>query len=298
MSSDEHYELYKYAPSLALALTFLALFLLSTLLHTYQLLRTRVWYLLPLLIGGFCEWIGYIGRAVSARETSPSYTLGPYIIQSLLLLIAPIFFAASIYMELGHIILLANGEAHSPIRKRFLTVTFVMGDVFSFMVQSTGAGILTKKGEAHAAATGKWIIIGGLAIQLLFFGVFMVVGMVFHTRVNRNPTGRSESPNVPWRKHMWTLYATSLLIMIRSVFRLVEYVQGTEGYLMRNEVWLYVFDAVLMLLTMVALNVVHPSEVKGLLRGRKAMRWLVLTQEMKKAEESDGVKAGKEGGGS
>jgi hypothetical protein len=59
-------------------------------------------------------------------------------VQSLLLLLAPALFAASIYMVLGRIILLTDGEAHSLIRARWLTKLFVMGDVLSFLGQSAG----------------------------------------------------------------------------------------------------------------------------------------------------------------
>lgn len=58
--------------------------------------------------------------------------------QAMALLIAPALFAASIYMSLGRIILLVDGEAHSIIRKKWLTKIFVTGDVLSFCMQSAG----------------------------------------------------------------------------------------------------------------------------------------------------------------
>jgi hypothetical protein len=54
------------------------------------------------------------------------------------LLLAPAFFAASIYMVLGRLILLVDGEAHSIIRAKWLTKVFVLGDVVSFLTQSAG----------------------------------------------------------------------------------------------------------------------------------------------------------------
>lgn len=51
-----------------------------------------------------------------------------------------------------------------------------------------------------------------------------------------------------WQKVMMMLYAVSALIMIRSVFRVIEYIMGTDGYLLRKEWPLYIFDALLMLL--------------------------------------------------
>lgn len=83
------------------------------------------------------ELIGYIGRAASAEQT-PNWTLGPYIVQSILLLIAPALFAASIYMGLGRIILLVDGEDRSLVKKKWLTKLFVIGDILSFQVQASG----------------------------------------------------------------------------------------------------------------------------------------------------------------
>lgn len=62
--------------------------------------------------------------------------------QSLLILLAPALFAASIYMVLGRIILLTDGESSSIIRARWLTKIFVAGDVLSFLVQSGGGSFL------------------------------------------------------------------------------------------------------------------------------------------------------------
>jgi hypothetical protein len=74
---------------------------------------------------------------MSANQ-SPNWTIGPYIIQSTLLLIAPALFAASIYMELGRVIVLVRGEKFSLIRVRWLTKIFVGGDVLSFLMQASG----------------------------------------------------------------------------------------------------------------------------------------------------------------
>ena len=64
-----------------------------------------------------------------------------------------------------------------------------------------------------------------------------------------------------WQKHLYALYVASMLILVRSVFRVIEYVMGNNGYLLKKEVFLYTFDAVLMFLCMVWLNIVHPGEI-------------------------------------
>lgn len=58
--------------------------------------------------------------------------------QSALILIAPAFFAASIYMTLGRIIFMLDAEKCSLIRLRWLTKIFVAGDVLSFLMQASG----------------------------------------------------------------------------------------------------------------------------------------------------------------
>jgi len=62
----------------------------------------------------------------------------PYVVQTLLLLISPALFAASIYMILGRIIIITDGERHSPIKSAWLTKIFVVGDVASFILQGAG----------------------------------------------------------------------------------------------------------------------------------------------------------------
>lgn len=97
-----------------------------------------------------------------------------------------------------------------------------------------------------------------------------MVAVLFHRRMLRAPTERVRlNPGMPWQKHLYTLYGTSFVIWVRSIFRLIEFGQGRDGYLMSTEVYLYIFDALLMFTIMVWLAIVHPSEVYALLKGGK-----------------------------
>lgn len=58
--------------------------------------------------------------------------------QSALILIAPAFLAASIYMTLGRIIEMLDAERSSMIKLKWLTKIFVAGDVLSFLMQASG----------------------------------------------------------------------------------------------------------------------------------------------------------------
>lgn len=81
--------------------------------------------------------VGYAARVVSNRQ-APDPTIGPYIISTLFVLVAPALFAASIYMLLGRIIISVDGESLSLIKRRWLTKVFVTSDVVTFFVQLGG----------------------------------------------------------------------------------------------------------------------------------------------------------------
>ncbi|KAH7217243.1 related to RTM1 protein [Fusarium oxysporum] len=263
----EEFRLYHYDPTVVGAVIFTILFLATTLLHSWQLIRGRSWFVIPLTLGGFFQVVGYAARAKSGNE-SPNWTLGPYIIQSILLLVAPALYAATIYMELGRIVLMIDGEGRVLISKKWMTKVFVTGDVLSFILQAGGGGYQAS-GTIEALRGGAKVIIGGLFVQLLFFGVFIVIAMAFHRAISANPTARSSS-GLPWQKHMLALYIGSFLIMVRSIFRAAEYLQGFNGYLLRHEAYLYIFDACLMFFVMVLFNWFHPSEITEILNERGA----------------------------
>ncbi|KAG5655304.1 hypothetical protein KAF25_010456 [Fusarium avenaceum] len=251
---------YNYEPSLPAAAAFVIIFTTTALVHMWQMFRHRTWYFIPFLIGCLFEAFGYAGRALSAHE-SPDYTKNPYIMQSILLLLGPALLAASIYMILGRLIVLLDAGHLSLIRTKWLTKVFVLGDVLSFLAQSGGGGMLATATSKESVEKGENMIVGGLLVQIVFFGFFMIVTVVFHMRIRSRPTSRSLVLNTPWEKLICILYASSLFILVRSVFRVAEYVLGKEGALQAEEYWIYIFDATLMSFVAILLNIFHPSQV-------------------------------------
>ncbi|KAI9648574.1 hypothetical protein NHQ30_003211 [Ciborinia camelliae] len=258
----EKYMFYHYNPSSAAAIAAFALFGLSAIFHAYQLISKRTWYFIPFVIGGLFETVGYVGRFISSRQNYGDWTLLPYIIQSLFILLAPAFFAASIYMVLGRIIGLTQGEKYSLIRARWLTKIFVGGDVLSFLMQAGGGGMMASAKTPSAVHTSELILTGGLIVQVLFFGFFIVTAGFFHFRITRGQGGAGPSASaVPWQQYLSILYVASTFIMIRSIFRIIEYVQGNNGYLLSKEMFIYIFDASLMFLVVIIFNLRHPSAI-------------------------------------
>jgi len=189
--------------------------------------------------------IGYGTRVFSHYHTNE---IAPYAVQSCFILLAPVLYAASIYMVLGRLVRGVHGERFSIVRPTRMTKLFVFGDILALNVQGNGAGLTANEKYRQL---GEYLVIGGLFIQLIVFGFFVVAAFVFHMRMRRNIAKESESkpnclPNIPWRQGLKMLYACSALIMVRSVFRVIEYVMGTDGYLLSTEWPMYVFDGVLM----------------------------------------------------
>ncbi|KAJ4155165.1 hypothetical protein LMH87_000422 [Akanthomyces muscarius] len=239
------YYLWDYVPSMPAAIVAIVLFGILTSGVVWRSVSTRTRFAIPFAVGGLFELIGYIARAAAPDKTD---NLILFIIQSVFILVAPALFAASIYMVLSRVARSVHGERHLVIPPRWLTRVFVLGDVFSFLVQSSGGGLMAS--SSFSRTTAQNIILAGLIIQIVLFGLFAVTTVLFHVRMRRWPSAASAAGSVPWQRILFMLYAASVLIMVRSVFRVVEYVMGKDGYLLTHEWTLYVFDALLMVLTM------------------------------------------------
>lgn len=115
--------------------------------------------------------------------------------------------------------------------------------------------------SAGSMNMGKKLVVGGLFIQIIFFGIFVFSSFLFHMRINRTPTTTSEA--VSWKKYIYALYASSVLILIRSIFRVILFADGNDSVLNKNEAFVYVFDGLLMLAVLVIFNAVHPGQIIG-----------------------------------
>ncbi|KAL8713179.1 MAG: hypothetical protein Q9220_002700 [cf. Caloplaca sp. 1 TL-2023] len=204
------------------------------------------------------ELVGYVGRAIGHQH--PTSTPA-FIVQSVLILIAPAVFAATIYMTLGRLIRATQAESYSVIRVNWLTKCFVLGDVFTFFVQGGGGGILAST-DPDKVKLGQNIILGGLFLQILLFGLFILVSIIFHVRLRKQPTQQSYAPGLRWQKMLMVLYAVSAIIMVRNIFRVVEYIGGRNGPLLRVEWPAYVFDALLMAATMAVWFLGYPTLIR------------------------------------
>ncbi len=203
------------------------------------------------------EFVGYATRASAHDKTGK---LMPYAIQSMMILLAPVLFAASVYMTLGRVVRAVKGEKNSVIGPDWLTKLFVTGDILSLAVQGGGGGMMI---VSDLAKIGQGIVVAGLVVQIVIFGVFCFTAAHFHRRMRRDPMAAYIPVELKWEQTLQMLYAVSALVMARSVFRVVEFILGNDGYLLSTEWPNYVFDAVPMLFAMVIFWRWWPSMVSS-----------------------------------
>ena len=143
-------------------------------------------------------------------------------------------------------------------------------------------------GDITSIDMGQKLVVGGLFVQVVFFGLFVIAAALFHVRMRKMPTERSEE--LPWwTRHMMSLYVVSMLIFGRSIVRVVEYLQGFNGYVCRfgyeeriadcearyimgHEAFIYVFDAMLMFIAVSVMAYFHPGDVAKEVRAAKGGR--------------------------
>ncbi|KAH6976659.1 RTA1 like protein-domain-containing protein [Ilyonectria destructans] len=259
MAEPEKENLFPYTPSEALTLLAAGLFGVSAILHLVVMIGKRTWFYMALVVGSFMMTGGYVSRFLSAK--SPD-NIGLYIAQSILILLPPSLYAATIYMIYGRIVHYVNAPEASVIRPTRVTKIFVAGDVLAFQVQGAGGGLM---GKAENADLGKKILLVGLFAQLLFFGFFLVIAIIFDRRMVKS----AKLYSVPrhgkhgWRKLLMLLLVAAVIIIARCVYRMIEVGGGHDGYLMTHEWVMYVFDGAPMLVVQALFHFVHAGDVFG-----------------------------------
>lgn len=200
--------------------------------------------------------IGYIFRYISIQ--SP-HDLGPYVVQTLLIILPPSLYAATIYMIYGRVVRLVDAAHLSLIRPTWVTKIFVASDAIAFIVQASGGAMLTMDGKE---AMGKNILLTGLYVQLASFGFFLAISTTFYYRVRTS--GMPRRPN--YGRYHWTtmlkvLYFAAGLIISRCIFRIIEFSADEGDAIQTNEVFAYCLDAVPMLVVQTVFHICHGGMV-------------------------------------
>ncbi|RPD82510.1 RTA1-domain-containing protein [Lentinus tigrinus ALCF2SS1-7] len=265
-STDDNQNLYGYTPTRSVCIIFVILYAVSTLLHGYQSVRSRALWLLPtVVLAGTAEVVGWVARTKSSYD--PLQRM-PFVIQTSILVLAPTPFVAALFIGFGRITG-RLGAQYSRLSPALYSKIFLTADIVSLFVQGGGGGIASSgSNDADKVRLGSNIIIAGLVVQLFSMSVFcFFMGEYVWRRINDRPFHKLAYSEAAERnrmdRHMKMLLAgitiSTVLIYIRSIYRIIEFADGFDGSIAHTQVLFNVFDGMLVTLAMYTLNFMHPG---------------------------------------
>lgn len=156
--------LYGYTPSLEWNAFFAAFFGLCCIIQIGQGIRWKTWtYMIGVGLGCLAECVGYIGRIM--MHNNPYDDLG-FQLQIVLLIFAPAFLAAGIYLTLKHLVI-NFGADWSRLRPSWYTYVFIACDVSSLALQSAGGGLAATADTESTRDLGTNLMIAGIIWQVV-----------------------------------------------------------------------------------------------------------------------------------
>ncbi|KIW71427.1 hypothetical protein PV04_03596 [Phialophora macrospora] len=252
---------YNYPPSFAAAVFFLIVFAAVLAVNVFQFFWHRAWFWWVMIFAVTLEFVGYLTRAMSIKDLD---NRGLFIIQTVVILVAPAVMAAACYMAFGRVVLWVvpprfQTARHLWVPARRITPVFVGSDVFSFFVQVIGGSMVAAANNRSSANRGKNIVLAGLALQLAAFGFFVFASFRLNILLRRGLRDVTLPKERNWQLFLTAINVANIIILVRTILRFVEFALGTSNYLIDHEWFFYAFDSALMFLVAVLFVVVHPG---------------------------------------
>eukprot|EP01117_Protostelium_nocturnum_P006103 TRINITY_DN219_c0_g1_i1.p1 TRINITY_DN219_c0_g1~~TRINITY_DN219_c0_g1_i1.p1 ORF type:complete len:297 (+),score=63.06 TRINITY_DN219_c0_g1_i1:114-1004(+) len=260
--------IYGYIPTQWVAILFIVLFSLSTLVHIGQLGYYRKWAFILFILGGIGEIIGWVGRYYSH---SNAMNKDAFLTQIVTLIMAPAFYQAAIYVILGYIVK-QGGSQHSRLKPLQYSIIFLICDLLSLILQAIGGSIASSAKDDATQKKGSQIMLGGVVFQMFCMCIFIVLSLEvawrFHCATHAKGRFSKISPNERQETTQFVsrvfplaiaLVIGCVLLFVRGIYRVVELSEGWDGPIITNENYFIALDAILMILTQVLFNIIYPS---------------------------------------
>lgn len=247
--------IYGYTPAFALALFAVIWFFLLLVVHAAQVARFRSWWFVTFPIGLLFEVIGYIARLLSAKKDP--YHLLYFILNYFFIVTAPVFLAAGIYTILSALIP-RLGSRYSFLPPKVILWFFITSDVIATVTQVAGAALIgVRQSDREDPTDANNILLGGLAYQVFSMGVFVILSATFIVRA------RSAIREARLSLFSLVFCTATVLIYLRTCFRLAETAQGLSGELQTNEVYFACLEFAPVALAVVLFAVWFPGRCVG-----------------------------------
>ncbi|EMD60833.1 hypothetical protein COCSADRAFT_192685 [Bipolaris sorokiniana ND90Pr] len=254
--------IYGYYPNLGANVFFAAYFGLAFVFQIYFGIRYKTWtYMIALGCGCLAECIGYIGRIL--LHENPWNDVG-FNIQIVLLIFAPAFLAAGIYLTLKHVVI-QFGQEWSRLRPSWYTYIFIAADLLSLVLQSAGGALAATAEDGDAILDiGTNIMIAGIIWQVVALALFGLLVLEYSIRTYRRRDRLSPSALALWENRRFKFFCSAVIvayvtILVRCVYRIPELLGGWGGELMQEEVEFIILEGAMIAITVLAQTVFHPG---------------------------------------
>ncbi|KAK5807657.1 hypothetical protein VI817_001915 [Penicillium citrinum] len=253
--NDTSIVIYGYTPSIAVAAFAAAWFFLHLVIHTAQNITTRSWWWMTFSTGLVFEIIGYIARSLSAKKNP--YDLIYFVLNYFFIVTAPVFLAAGIYTILSALIP-RLGSRYSFLSPKVILGFFITSDVISTVVQIAGAVLVgVKESRREDPTTANHILLGGLSYQVFAMTIFVILMSTFQFRA------RHAIKESGLRLFCFSFSVSTVMVYLRTIFRLAETAEGLGGKLSTHEVYFACLEFAPIALVVLLLAIWHPGRCIG-----------------------------------
>ncbi|ENH69058.1 Sphingoid long-chain base transporter RSB1 [Fusarium oxysporum f. sp. cubense race 1] len=288
---------YFFDPSFAANLAFCVLFGMTTMVHLIQAILFKKKFCWVAIMGATWETIGFAFKTLGSRNQQNMTYL---IWGQLFFLLAPLWINAFVYMAVARMVYFRMPDRKLlGIKAIRMTLLFVWLDIILFLVQGAGGSMLSNNDDMNVIRIGQKLYMAGVGLQLAVIVIFIGITAFFYFKL-RQLEGRSMG-RMKWL--ILTMLAVLILIVIRIVYRLIEFGPGVNEHnqLLIHEEYPLGLDATPILIALVLLNIMHPGFV---LRGpdsefpklsRKEKKALKQQKKMENKQAKEAKKARKAG---
>ncbi|OJT04690.1 hypothetical protein TRAPUB_4484 [Trametes pubescens] len=265
-------DLYGYVPDRAVCIIFVALFSISAAVHLAEAIYFRMsWLFATAVFAGVAEILGWSARLWSSY--SP-FAQDPYIMQLTVTIIAPSPLVAALFILFGRISE-RLGEHYGRLTAMWYSIIFLTCDIISLVTQGVGGGIAGSSiGDQSQVDLGGNIMLAGIIFQLASITVFVLLMSEYFLRylTDRPIRKAQKDPNaeeayIPargattpkMRLMIVCVLAMTFFLIIRSVYRMIELIDGFNGKIIQTEIYFNIFDGAMVVCAIYTLNVLHPG---------------------------------------
>lgn len=206
-----------------------------------------------------CELIGYAFRLRSSPPpTGDPYDVVSFVVQYFFIVVAPVFLSAALYTTLTSLIAVL-GPRLSPfgLGEKTILWGFVVCDVGATVAQVAGAAMIgSAESNNLSPEMGNSVLLGGLGVQVFSFLVFLGLLGAFLGRARKAVASMGGG----LIRFCGGVVGGSLLVYLRTVFRLAETAEGIGGYASRHEAFFGALEFAPIVVAILILGWWHPGK--------------------------------------